>query len=53
MFYCTLKLSHGHDCIDLQKFSLLALVVTGLLQFQDDVLICLHRNYRDGLPHSI
>lgn len=33
--YCMLKISHGHGCIYLKKFSLLALVVTGLLQSQD------------------
>lgn len=30
-----LKISYGHGCIHLEKFSLLALVVTGLLQSQD------------------
>lgn len=35
--YCTLKLSYGHDCIHLEKFSLLALVLTGLLQSQGKI----------------
>lgn len=32
---CGGGVSYGHDCIHLEKFSLLALVLTGLLQSQD------------------
>lgn len=32
-----LKISHGHGCIHLEKFCLLALVVTGPLQSQDKI----------------
>lgn len=47
-----LKISHRHGCIHLEKFSLLALVVTGLLQSQD-ILVCLNRDCRSGSCHSV